>query len=164
MQASLRFKKTLWHKGVFSLVGAVVWILTVSHQAQASCGAVTCFLVIGSQAGVPQKGILTLNMIYNYIDQDNLLDGTTGIIPAVEVDDRELVLNDHREILTFSQVVTMDLNIGLTDRFALQITIPTVIRDHRHEVEQGTPDSTILRFTDTGLGDIRLIGKYNILP
>ena len=59
----------------------ILWPST--RPAQASCGAVTCFVVIGSQQQVPQAGLLTVNTIYNYTPM-RLLDGTSGVIPAVD--------------------------------------------------------------------------------
>jgi hypothetical protein len=49
------------------------------QQSQASCGAVTCFVVIGSQQQVAQAGILTVNTIYNYTPM-RVLDGTNGVM------------------------------------------------------------------------------------
>ena len=149
---------------ISTFCGLATLALAVVPPAKASCGSTTCFLVIGSQAGVSQKGLLTANMIYNYIPQGTLLDGTTGIIPAVEVDDRQIVLDEHREIRTINQFVTLDLNYGMTERFAVQVTVPTIVRSHRHLIEQGATNEEEQLFTDTGLGDIRLTGKYNILP
>ncbi|MFB3106131.1 MAG: hypothetical protein ACE1ZA_14600 [Pseudomonadales bacterium] len=149
---------------ISTFCGLATLALAVVPPAKASCGSTTCFLVIGSQAGVSQKGVLTANMIYNYIPQGTLLDGTTGIIPAIEVDDRKMVLNEHREIRTINQFYTLDLNYGVTERFAVQVTVPTIVRSHRHLIEQGATDEEEQLFTDNGLGDIRLTGKYNILP
>ena len=42
-----------------------VCITAMTPKAEAACGAVTCFVVIGSQQQVPQEGLLTFNMIYN---------------------------------------------------------------------------------------------------
>ena len=82
------------------------------------------FLVIGSQAGVPQKGMLTMNLTYNYVNQGDLLDGTTGIIPEVDTKNRRLIPNHHLETRTINQVYTLDLNYGVTDRFALATDYP----------------------------------------
>lgn len=141
----------------------IAFITTIPSVTQASCGSTTCFLAIGSQQGVPQKGILTVNFIYNFIPQGTLLDGTTGIIPAVEVQDRLINLREHREIRTINQFFTMDFNLGVTDRFAVQITVPTIVRSHQHLIEQGTDEETLQKFTDNGLGDIRIVAKYNFL-
>jgi hypothetical protein len=143
----------------FSIVGV--------PQAHASCGSAACFLVIGSQAGVPQTDQLTVNLNYNYIAQGTLLPGTTGIIPGVETDTRSMTLNEHREQRTINQFYTLDLNYGLTDRFALEVTIPYRAILHRHIAELGSIDTggqgTPELFTDNGLGDIRLTAKYSVL-
>src|SRR3712207_9092667 len=39
--------------------------------AQASCGSVSCFVVIGSQQQVPMAGVLTINAIYNYRSEEH---------------------------------------------------------------------------------------------
>jgi hypothetical protein len=51
--------------------------------AQASCGAVTCFVVIGSQQQVPSADLLTVNAIYAYTPM-RLLSGTNGVIPGID--------------------------------------------------------------------------------
>ena len=53
------------------------------QQAKASCGAVSCFVVIGSQQQVPQAGLLTVNAIYNYTPM-RVLEGTNGVIPGLD--------------------------------------------------------------------------------
>ena len=95
----------------------------VAQQAQASCGAVTCFVVIGSQQQVPTAGLLTVNAIYNYTPM-RLLDGTNGVISAVDQAERLMILDHHQETRTITQQTTLDLNYGLTDRFGLQLTLP----------------------------------------
>ena len=88
-----------------------------AQTAQASCGSVTCFVVIGSQQQVSPAGLLTVNAFYNYTPQGTLLSGTNGVIPAVDLDNRQLILGHHQEIRTISQMYTLDLNYGVTDRF-----------------------------------------------
>jgi len=146
--------------GAFSLAWPVV-------QAQGSCGSVTCFVVIGSQQQVSPKGLLTVNGFYNYTPQGTLLSGTDGVIPAVDLDNRQLILGHHREIRTISQMYTLDLNYGVTDRFGLEIAIPYKKIKHRHidglgEANGGAGEET--RFSDNGFGDILINAKYNLLP
>ena len=51
---------------IVSLV-AVGWLLSViAPPIEASCGSVSCFVVIGSQQQVPMAGLLTVNAIYSY--------------------------------------------------------------------------------------------------
>lgn len=139
-------------------------LLPLTNPADASCGATSCFLVVGSQAGVPQKGMLTVNLSYNYLNQNELVDGTNGIIPEIDTDRRRMILNHHKEISTINQAFTLDLNYGVTDRFAVQLTLPYRVLRHRHfHFHGGQPIDPSL-FTDNGLGDIRVTAKYNVLP
>src|SRR5207302_6180994 len=137
------------------------------QPAQASCGAVTCFVVIGSQQQVPTAGLLTVNAIYNYTPM-RALDGTNGVIPAVDQADRQMILDHHQETRTISQQATLDLNYGLTERFGLQVTLPYTWRTHRHidglgeDGTNGSGEST--NFSANGMGDIRVGLKYNMLP
>ena len=100
----------------FILGLALVFISWPGAQtAQASCGSVTCFVVIGSQQQVPQEGLLTVNAIYNYTPM-RLLSGTNGVIPAVDQASRQMILDHHQETRTITQQATIDLNYGVTDR------------------------------------------------
>lgn len=137
------------------------------QTAQASCGAVTCFVVIGSQQQVPQAGLLTFNTIYNYTPM-RLLDGTNGVIPAIDQHDQRMILDHHREIRTITQTATFDLNYGITDRLGIQVTIPYLWRTHKHldALGEGGPNGNgeLVPFKDNGIGDVTFTGKYNILP
>ncbi len=146
---------------LFSLTWPVV------QTAHGSCGSVTCFVVIGSQQQVSPKGLLTVNGFYNYTPQGTLLSGTDGVIPAVDLDNRQLILGHHREIRTITQMYTLDLNYGVTDRFGLEIAIPYKKIKHRHidglgEANGGAGEET--SFSDNGFGDILINAKYNLLP
>ena len=68
-----------------------------AQTAQASCGSVTCFVVIGSQQQVSPAGLLTVNASYGYTPQGTLLSGTNGVIPAVDLDNRQLILGQDRK-------------------------------------------------------------------
>jgi hypothetical protein len=144
------------------LIGLTVVALWSARAAQAACGAVSCFVVINSQQQVPQKGTMTMNLFYNYVPQRSLLEGTTGVIPAVHQDHREIHLNDHKELTTITQTTTLDLNYGLTDRLGLQVTVPYIKRRHEHLDEGGAGPNR--QFSDGSLGDIRVTAKYNVAP
>lgn len=159
--------------GTRFILGFVVSFATVffswfgAPPAQASCGSVTCFVVIGSQQQVSPAGVLTVNGFYNYTRQGTLLNGTSGIIPAVNVDNRQLILGHHRELKTISQTFTLDLNYGVTDRLGIEVAVPYLRRKHQHvdglgEVNNG--DGALTSFSDNGIGDIFINAKYNVLP
>lgn len=152
----------------FILGLATVFFLWPGTQtAQASCGAVTCFVVIGSQQQVPVAGLLTVNAIYNYTPM-RLLEGTNGIIPGIDQGNRQMILDHHQEVRTITQMATLDLNYGLTERFGLQLTLPYMWRTHKHidglgeDGTNGEGEST--SFSANGIGDIRAGLKYNVLP
>jgi hypothetical protein len=151
---------------IFSLA-VVVFSWPVVQQAQASCGAVTCFVVIGSQQQVPQAGVLTVNAIYNYTPM-RLLDGTNGVISAVDQANRQMILDHHQETRTISQQATLDLNYGLTERFGLQVTLPYMWRTHRHIDGLGeggaNGEGEPVNFSANGIADMRVGLKYNVLP
>ena len=138
-----------------------------AQTAQASCGSVTCFVVIGSAQQVSPAGLLTVNAFYTYTPQGTLLSGTNGVIPAVDLDNRQLILGHHQEIRTISQMYTLDLNYGVTDRFGIEVAIPYKRIKHQHldglgEANGGAGELT--RFSDNGIGDILINAKYNLLP
>lgn len=138
-----------------------------AQQAHAACGAVTCFVVIGSQQQVPTAGLLTVNTIYNYTPM-RTLEGTNGIIPGVDQASRQMLLEHHKETRTISQQATLDLNYGLTERFGVQLTLPYTWRTHKHIGGLGEDGSNgegePVNFSANGIGDIRVAAKYNVLP
>jgi len=155
------------HAGLAGLCALMlVCSLIAPTPSRASCGAVSCFVVIGSQQQVPQEGMLTINGMYNYTPM-RLLSGTNGIIPAADQANQRLILDHHQETRTITQTYTLDMNYGVTDRVALQVTVPYLRRKHGHIDEIGesaTEFGENANFADNGIGDVRLTAKYNLLP
>ena len=145
---------------------ALIGVPTVAPSpADAACGSVTCFIVIGSQQQIPQKGLLTMNVFYSLTPM-TLPSGTTGVIPAVDQDRRRMILDHHQETRTITQTATLDLNYGVTDRFGIEVTLPYLSRTHHHidglgEANGGAGNN--VDFYDNGIGDLRLTAKYNLL-
>lgn len=137
-------------------------VILAALPAQAACGAVSCFVVIGSQQQVPQKGLLTVNGIYSYTPM-TLPSGSNGIIPEVDQAGRRLIPNHHHELSTVTQAYTLDMNYGVTDRFGVQVTVPYLMRKHDHTHFHGGMDAELINFSDKGIGDIRITAKYNAL-
>ena len=137
------------------------------QPAQASCGAVSCFVVIGSQQQVPQAGLLTANAMYNFTPM-RLLGGTSGVIPGLDQANRQMILDHHQETRTITQQATLDLNYGVTDRLGLQLTLPYMWRTHRHidgiGEDGANGEGAASNFGANGIGDIRVGLKYNVLP
>jgi len=161
--------RLLWNlpsKWIVAVLCAGVFTAATLPHAGASCGAVTCFVVIGSQQQVPQEGVLTVNGMYNYTPM-RLLSGTSGIIPAADQANQRLILDHHQETRTITQTYTLDMNYGVTDRFAVQVTIPYLKRKHLHIDGLGESADEFgenSNFSDNGIGDMRVTAKYNVLP
>ena len=149
------------------MASGFIGLVTFVSPVKASCGAVSCFVTIGSQQQIPQAGLLTFNGIYSYTPM-RLLSGTNGIIPGVETPTRELISAHHQEARTITQMATFDLNYGITERLGMEITIPYMWRTHHHTDGLGEdgPDGEgeATTFSSDGLGDMRVGLKYNVLP
>jgi hypothetical protein len=149
-----------------SALSLVIWGLFDGREAQATCGAVSCFIVIGSQQQIPQKGLLTINGIYNYTPM-RLLEGTSGLIPHPNQDRQRMTLDEHKEVRSITQTYTLDMNYGVTESVGVQVTVPYIRRKHRHFEEVGEENGGFGNakvFSDNGIGDIRVTAKYNMLP
>lgn len=150
-------------------LGAVAALMLLIGEAFASCGSASCFLVTGTEAGVQPKGKLSVDLRYSYAAA-GLADGVSGNVAAVEVEGaegRRVILNEHKEQRTISQFYVLDASYGLTDKVTLDVMVPYRKQKHTHVIGQGeAPDGlgSFESFTDNGLGDVRVMGKYSILP
>jgi len=146
---------------IISLVASGLLLSLNTPSVDASCGAVTCFVVIGSQQQVPLAGLLTVNTIYNYTPSWTPA-GQGGSIPFANQELRQLTLANlnSSQIWTHVQVASLDMNYGVTDRFGLQVTLPF----KRVNSEANLGVATPVPYTDEGMGDMRVTMKYNLLP
>jgi hypothetical protein len=144
-------------------------VLLTLAPAHASCGSASCFLNVGNQPSVQPADTLRVDLSYSYIPQK----GPQGRVAAVNLKTQEQILDEHEEISTINQQLQMNLNYGVTDNFTLQLTLPVIFREHDHRVEVGIePDTgghhdgegTLENFDTSGIGDIRLMAKYGVLP
>lgn len=146
---------------IISLVAAG-WLLSViAPSVEASCGSVSCFVVIGSQQQVPMAGLLTVNAIYNYTPME-APSGQGGSIPFSNQGNQTLTLANLNvnQIRTLMRTATLDLNYGLTERFGLQVTLPYKQVNSDAQIGGLNP----VPYSDKGIGDIRVTVKYNVLP
>ena len=147
-----------------SLCGIFVAVMALwPVRSHAACGAVSCFVTIGSQQQVPQEGLLTTNFIYSYIPM-TLPDGHSGHIAEADQNSRRIIPGHHRELSTITSSYTFDANYGITDRLGVQVTVPYLIRNHDHFHVHGGRDAELTQFNDKGFGDVRITTKYNVLP
>lgn len=143
--------------GVVGMGISMLWPSSV----RASCGSVSCFVVIGSQQQVPMKGLLTVNAIYNYTPMEAPT-GEGGSIPFANQGEKTLTLANLNvnSISTTTRTAILDLNYGLTDRFGIHVAIPYKAVASDAQIGGLTP----VPYDDKGLGDIRASLRYNLLP
>lgn len=142
---------------VLALITVIVW----PGFAKASCGSVSCFVVIGSQQQVPMAGVLTINAIYNYTPME-APSGQGGSIPFSDQLNNRLTLANLNvnQIRTLMRTATLDMNYGLTERLGLQVSLPYKQVNSDAQVGGLNP----VPYSDKGIGDIRVALKYNVLP
>jgi hypothetical protein len=147
--------------GISLCAFAVAAVLAGPLPASASCGSVSCFVVIGSQQQVSMAGALTVNLIYNYTPME-APSGQGGNIPFANQGEKILTLANLNvnQISTRTRTATLDLNYGLTERLGLQVAIPYKHVDSDAQIGGLNP----VPYSDRGLGDIRATLKYNLLP
>ena len=147
-------------------VAAIVsfWTFAV-RSGEASCGSASCFLTIGNMPSVQPKDLVRVDLNYSYVPQT----GPTNQVAAVNVEEKEQILNEHLEFQTINQRLQLDVNYGVTDNITVQLQVPVIFRDHDHRIEVGrpapeNPKGEFENFDTAGLGDIRLMAKYGFLP
>jgi hypothetical protein len=140
---------------------ALFMVLVEPRAASASCGSVSCFVVIGTQQQVSMAGALTVNLIYNYTPME-APSGEGGRIPFANQGEKTLTLANLNvnSISTTMRTATLDLNYGLTERLGIQVAIP-----YKHvESDAQIGGLTPVPYSERGLGDVRATLKYNVLP
>lgn len=137
--------------GLWSLPSAV----------EASCGSVSCFVVIGSQQAVSPAGVLTVNLSFTHTPNEIPPEGV-NTIPFANQQTKQLILANSQvnQLSTLVQTGVLDLNYGLTERIGLQMQVPYRIVDAVGQIGAGAVTNTF----DRGFGDILGKVKYNLLP
>lgn len=129
--------------------------------AGASCGSVSCFVVISSQQVVSPKGVLTANFNYSYTPNVIPSTGVSTIPFASQQTDRLILANSQvRELRTLVETAALDLNYGLTERIGLEVLVPYRMVDAIGQIGAGAVTNTY----DRGIGDVLAKVKYNLLP
>ncbi|BCA53357.1 conserved exported protein of unknown function [Nitrospira sp. KM1] len=136
-------------------------IMSGPLTVEASCGSVSCFVVIGSQQQISPKGLLTVNLFFNYTPSE-APPGQGGGIPFANQELKTLTLAniDVQQIRTLVRTATLDLNYGLTERLGLEVALPYKMVNADANLGQVSS----VPYSDKGLGDTLVKLKYNVLP
>ncbi len=139
--------------------------------AHASCAASTCFLVTGTQDGIANPGQVIMDLSYRYIPLDNPQRGSKStseaITAGIDFETGEIEADHHRELRTTNELAQLDISYGVTSKFSLSASIPFMNnRYHEHNVIANHPPQGLHEHyaseRTTGMGDIRLVGKYAV--
>ncbi|HSC74640.1 MAG TPA: transporter [Pseudomonadales bacterium] len=141
-------------KRYFPLV-ALPLFFSVMHSAQASCGSAYC-LVNTSWNGM---NLLTepgwrLDTRYEYINQDELRNGTGSGHPSREE-------GEHDEVRTVNRNLQTTLDYASGKGWGVSVSVPVVSRNHDHVHNEDTgPESENWDFTE--LGDVKVLGRLQL--
>ncbi len=159
--------KRLKIAGSWALALALSVLIGGASEALASCGSAACFLLTGEESTVHQEGALSAGISYAYTIT-KLQPGTSGLITAVDQENRQLIMNEHAEHRTITELTTLDVNYGLTNNLTLELLVPYRHLKHTHIIERGSADTggagMYEAFQDSGIGDVRVNMKYSYLP
>lgn len=165
-------------RGVALPISLLLWVSTLSAIVLAwpsigytSCGGSNCFLVTGTQEGLSPKGQFIADISFRHVVMDRGQRGTQQIdkvfTPKVNFESDIIEPNHHREIKTTNNLAQLDLSYGLTTDFTVQLAVPFFnqrLHEHFDGISESNPEGTFFRSDGTdGFGDVRVIGKYNLL-
>ncbi len=125
--------------------------VAVPGIARASCGSATC-PIDPQSLNLPYPGQWTLDLSFQYIDQDELRSGRHKVSSAVPPDEGEL------ERRTVNRLTTLLANYAATPDLFVSISVPYISRYHEH-----FDAKEFERFRLDGLGDVALAGRYRFL-
>jgi len=136
---------------VLSLL-ALAAAAALPNAARASCGSATC-PIDPQSLNLPYAGQWTVDLSFQYIDQDQLYSGRDRVSHPEVPAEGEL---EHR---TVNRLTTLLANYAPTSDLYLSLAVPYVSRYHEH-----FDDGEFQKFRFEGLGDVALGARYRFLP
>jgi hypothetical protein len=141
---------------------ALLCLSAVASRASATCGSANCFLITGTQEGIPSKGRFIFDLSFRYVPQDRKLSGRDHVdevlAPAIDFEAETIEPDHHREIQTLNELMQVDLSWGVAPRLSVIGALPILnLRSHEHFDDVGTPQEAFSNDAGTtGLGDLRV--------
>jgi hypothetical protein len=129
----------------FRSIAAMAVLLLFPICANASCGSASCPLDLNS-LNKPREGGFSLDLSFEYIDQDHLR-GHSDIEP------------DHTEVRTINRTATLALRYAPKEWLQLSVTAPYIARSHQH-----LHDDELERWQLDGAGDVQLQARGRVAP
>jgi Putative MetA-pathway of phenol degradation len=132
-------------------------LLLAAQSASANCGASVCLLNTDWDAqGISSAPGLRVDMRLETITQDKLREGTR-VVGAQAVTDEVVPLKTH------DRNALLTLDYPLNQHWAVHVDLPWVQRTHTQLTRNEDGSQTINEFKLSGLGDMRVTGRYALL-
>ena len=128
-------------------------IFLTSGNVFGSCGAATCPL---NNHHYLKSGSLLLGLTHEYINQDQIYTGTSlSYVGAIQN-------GHHDEVQTLNERNLFQLQYGVSDHLALNMTLPFIHREHSH-ISHENGGNTWESWNFSGLGDMTVSAQYSLL-
>ncbi|MDB5946071.1 MAG: hypothetical protein JWQ33_1097 [Ramlibacter sp.] len=132
-------------------------LLLLHGAAQASCGSAFCTVnTYWDTQGLSNSAGLNIDLRYSYAKADRLLAGSQRITPATPSGSDGEIENGR----TVNQLLDLEADYALNDRWNVAIGVPLVMRDHLHTFDSAISGPFAQQARFTSLGDVRVVGKY----
>lgn len=143
--------------------GLALAVLSPTVLACASCGC-TLSSEWQSQGLTTQQG-LSLDLRYDYLDQNQLRSGTSTISPA-QASARTTATGDAQEVerYTRNNYVTLGLDYAFNRSWGVNVQVPYIVRDHStqglNSPAGASPGDGAYDSNTSNLGDVKVIGRF----
>lgn len=131
-------------------LGLVLTLIVTASPASSSCGADDCPVDLHGARSL--NGRLTLDLSYQFIDQDQVRVGTrqssVGALPSPE-----------DEVRTVSRILTVRAQARLSDRLGISTSLPIVDRMHQHIANEDGSPGQLREWRYSGAGDLTVLGQ-----
>jgi hypothetical protein len=124
-------------------------LVAVPGRVLASCGSSSCPIDLRA---LQSEGRFSLDLSFQYIDQDRLLAGSRAGHPGE-------IASDHDELRTLNRLTTLQLTYAVNPGLRLGVTVPWTSRSHQH-IESETRE--LERWDFGAAGDLALQGRLRL--
>lgn len=126
----------------------------LSSLASASCGSAYCSLATTFDAlGIRMEPGFRFDLRGEYVDQKTLRSGRDKVDPTGE-------LGTETEVRTLNRNFVATFDYSWAPEWGVAVLVPYISRGHEHIANEAMEEPIRERWDFNGLGDIRVIGRY----
>ena len=139
-----------------SMACVLALIPCLSTPALASCGSAFCSLVTTYDAlGIQMQQGFRFDLRGEYLNQETLRSGRQKVSPFGEPD-------TEAELQTLNRNLVATFDYSWLPQWGVEVTVPYISREHEHFVSELLEEPVSERWDFNGLGDVRVIGRYQV--